>query len=178
MLPVCSLSTHANVVVALLPVHANVLCRATATKRSSTNRTFSYETACTANPKCFQRYWDETDTPAALTSHVSRLQLAENASSLGVAHSNEQGLSFGKGFNVNMLTRYQRREMQHKAIDSLPLYPDEVGPWDSAQLLELDHTGDSCLALPKLSLQVSRAHLMTLALTLALALALVPQPQP
>ena len=152
---------------------ANLLMALPVHECASANRVFSYESACPANPKCFQHYWNETDTPAALTSHVSRLQppqLAKLASSLGVARSNQQGLGFGKGFNVNMLTRrYQRREMQHKAIDSLPLYPDEVGPWDSAQLLELDHTGDSCLALPKLSLQVSRAHLMTLALTLALA---------
>ena len=173
MLPVCSLSTPANVV-ALLPVHANVLCRATATKCSSANRTFSYETACTANPKCLQHYWDETDTPAALTSHVSRLQppqLAELTSSLGVAHSNEQGLGFGEGFLVHMLVRrYQRRKAQHEAINSLPLYPDKVVPWDSAQLPELEHTGDSCLALPTLNLQVSPNHL-TLALTLALAVA-------
>ena len=170
MLTGCSLSTHADVLVALLPVHG----RATATKCSSANRTFPYETACTANPKCFQHYWDETDTPAALTSHVSRLQppqLAELTSSLGVAHSNEQGLGFGEGFLVHMLVRrYQRRKAQHEAINSLPLYPDKVVPWDSAQLPELDHTGHSCLALPKLNLQVSPNHL-TLALTLALAVA-------
>ena len=54
---------------------------------------------------------------------------------------------------------------------SLPLYSDEqVVPWDSAQLPELEHTGDSCLALPTLNLQVSPNHL-TLALTLALAVA-------
>ena len=148
------------IVVALLPVHecANC-CTATGTECSSVNRTFSYESACTANPKCFQRYWDETDTPAALNSHVSRLQLAENASSLGVAHS--KGVGFGEGFFVHMLVqRYQRRKSQHEAIGSLPLYSDEqVVPWDSAQLPELDHTGVSCLALPKLNLQVSPNHL-------------------
>ena len=52
-----------------------------------------------------------------------------------------------------LVRRYQRREAQHEAIGSLPLYPDEVVPWDSAQLPDLDHTGDSCLALPKLNLQ-------------------------
>ena len=136
------------IVVALLPVHecAN-RCTATGTECSSANRTFSYESACTANPKCFQHYWDETDTPAV--QHISRLQppqLAENASSLGMAHLNEQGLGLGEGFLVHMLVqRYQRREAQHEAIGSLPLYPDEVVPWDSAQLPDLDHTGDSCL---------------------------------
>ena len=52
-----------------------------------------------------------------------------------------------------LVRRYQRREAQHEAIGSLPLYPDEIVPWDSAQLPDLDHTGDSCLALPKLNLQ-------------------------
>ena len=52
-----------------------------------------------------------------------------------------------------LVRRYQRREAQHEAIGSLPLYPDEVVPWDAAQLPDLDHTGDSCLALPKLNLQ-------------------------
>ena len=143
-------------IVGALPVHGS----------ASANRVFSYESACPANPKCFQHYGNETDTPAALTSHVSRQQqpqLAKTASSLVVMHSNEQGVRFGKGFLVHTLVR-------HEAICSLPLNPDEVVPWDSAQLPELDHTGDSCLALPTLNLQVSPNHL-TLALTLALAVA-------
>ena len=171
---------HSNVliVVARLSVHecAYYCTTATGTEGSSVNRTFSYESACTADPKCFQHYWDETDTPAALTSHVSRLQppqLAELASSLGVVHSNEQGVGFGEGFLVHMLVRrYQRREEQHEAIGSLPFYPEDVVPWESPQLPELDHTDDSCLALPKLNLQVSPAHLMTLALLLS------PSPSP
>ena len=153
---------------------ANLLMALPVHECASANRVFSYESACPANPKCFQHYWDETDTPTALTSHVLRLQppqLAELTSSLGVAHSNEQGLGFGEGFLVHMLVRrYQRRKAQHEAINSLPLYPDKVVPWDSAQLPELEHTGDSCLALPTLNLQVSPNHL-TLALTLALAVA-------
>ena len=149
------------IVVALLPMHecAN---HTAIPKCSSVNQIFSYESTCTANPKCFQR-WDKTDTPTALTLYVLRLQppqLAELTSSLGVAHSNEQGLGFGEGFLVHMLVRrYQRRKAQHEAINSLPLYPDKVVPWDSAQLPELDHTGHSCLALPKLNLQVSPNHL-------------------
>ena len=159
------------IVVALLPVHGcTYQCTATGSGCSSANRSFSYESVCTANPKCFQHY----ETPAALTSHVSRQQqpqLAKTASSLVVMHSNEQGVRFGKGFLVHTLVRrYQRRKAQHEAINSLPLYPDKVVPWDSAQLPELEHTGDSCLALPTLNLQVSPNHL-TLALTLALAVA-------
>ena len=111
------------IVAALLPVHecayhcqckgqckgqcANC-CTAIGTECSSADRTFSYELACTANLKCFQRYWDVTDTPASLTSHVSRLQppqFAEIAWSLGVAHSNKQGVGFGKGLLVHMLMR-------------------------------------------------------------------------
>ena len=172
------LSMHANVliVVARLSVHECAYHCTTATGTEGVNRTFSYESACTADPKCIQHYWDETDTPAALTSHVSRLQppqLAELTSSLGVAHSNEQGLGFGEGFLVHMLVRrYQRRKAQHEAINSLPLYPDKVVPWDSAQLPK-HHTDDSCLARPTLNLQVSPNHL-----TLALILALSHHPSP
>ena len=71
MLPGCILSVHANVltVVALLSVHeCAYYFKTTDTECSSANRTFSYESACTANPNCFQHYWNETDTPAALTS--------------------------------------------------------------------------------------------------------------
>lgn len=69
-------------------------------------------------------------------------------------HSQAQGEALGKAFLVAMLVRrYQRRTAQHEAIGSLPLYPDEVVPWDPAQLPELDVQGDSCLALPKLNLQ-------------------------
>ena len=125
------------IVVALLPVHECANHTAIGTKCSSVNQIFSYESTCTANPKCFQHYWDKTDTPTALTSYVSRLQppqLAENGSSLGVVHSNKQGLGLGEVFLVHMLVhRYLRREAQHEAISSLPLYPDEqVVPWDSA----------------------------------------------
>ena len=150
------------IVVALLPMHecAN---HTAIPKCSSVNQIFSYESTCTANPKCFQR-WDKTDTPTALTLYVLRLQppqLAENGSSLGVVHSNKQGLGLGEVFLVHMLVqRYLRREAQHEAIGSLPLYPDEqVVPWDSTQVPELDHTGVSCLALPKLNLQVVPNHL-------------------
>ena len=169
------------IVVALLPVHGcTYQCTATGSGCSSANRSFSYESVCTANPKCFQHY----ETPAALTSHVSRQQqpqLAKTASSLVVMHSNEQGVRFGKGFLVHTLVR-------HEAICSLPLNPDEVVPWDSAQLPELDHTGDSCLALPKFNLQVSSNHLTlaptptprasAFALARALTLTEAPSPSP
>ena len=57
-----------------------------------------------------------------------------------------------------LVSRYQRRTAQHEAIGSLPLYPDEVVPWDAAQMPELDMSGDSCLALPKLNLQFLTFH--------------------
>ena len=49
--------------------------------------------------------------------------------------------------------RYERRLPQHETIAQLPLYPDEVTPWDVAVVPTRDYLGDSCLALPKLNLQ-------------------------
>jgi intron-binding protein aquarius len=100
------------------------------------------------------------DTGAALSAHFGRLQpeqLSELTLTLGLTHSLEQAASLGKPFLVRLLvTRYERRTAQHEAISSLPLYPDEVTPWDAFVVPTSRYSGATPLALPKLNLQVCR----------------------
>ena len=76
---------------------------------------------------------------------------------VGLLHSQAQGEARGKPFLVQLLVnRYERRTPQHEAIGALSLYPDEKKPWDPAVVPDADFRGDTCLALPKLNLQVGR----------------------
>ena len=60
-----------------------------------------------------------------------------------------------------LVHRYQRRDVQQESLARLPLYPDEVTPWDEAVVPPEDFVGDGCLALPKLNLQVTGRHTAT-----------------
>ena len=57
-----------------------------------------------------------------------------------------------------LVHRYQRRDVAQESLARLPLYPDEVTPWDEAVVPPEDFVGDGCLALPKLNLQVTACH--------------------
>eukprot|EP00966_Prymnesium_polylepis_P256833 5932703-Prymnesium_polylepis.1 len=97
------------------------------------------------------------DSASALTTHFGRLQpaqVAQIAEALGLLHTAAQGEALGKRFLVQLLVnRYERRTAQHEAIGALPLYPDEIMPWDPAVVPSADFRGDGVLALPKLNLQ-------------------------
>ena len=105
------------------------------------------------------------DSPAQLRLHFGRLapaQLGALCEGLGLLHSAADGEAKGKAFLVGMLVhRYQRRDVQQESLARLPLYPDEVTPWDEAVVPPEDFVGDGCLALPKLNLQVTGRHTAT-----------------
>ena len=97
------------------------------------------------------------DTPAALAAHLGRLpqqQLVEIAGEVGLLHDAAQGEALGGPFLLRLLVdKYERRAAQHEAIGSLPLYPDEVSPWDTSVVPAAESAGETPLALPKLNLQ-------------------------
>ena len=102
------------------------------------------------------------DSASSLEGHFSRLQPAQLSAltaKLGLTHTSEHAASLGKQFLVKLLvSRYERRTPQHETISQLPLYPDEVTPWDVAVVPSIDFVGDACLALPKLNLQFLTLH--------------------
>jgi len=117
------------------------------------------------------------DSAASLGSHFGRLSLAQLrgiALRLGLVHdaattdgadgaecdaSSATSGAYTKPFLIRLLvSRYERRTAQHELIGQLPLYPDEITPWDVGVVPDRDYHGDSCLALPKLNLQFLTLH--------------------
>ncbi|XP_028795937.1 RNA helicase aquarius [Neltuma alba] len=57
-----------------------------------------------------------------------------------------------------MVSFFEKQQSQKEAINSLPLYPNEMIMWDESVVPSINYTGEGCLALPKLNLQFLTLH--------------------
>ncbi|XP_022090524.1 intron-binding protein aquarius-like [Acanthaster planci] len=104
------------------------------------------------------------DTRKALSSHFEKLttsQLHQFAAHLHLLPPLPEGTEtvYEKEFLLElMVSRHERRQSQIQVLNETPLYPTEEVLWDENVVPTEYFSGEGCLALPKLNLQMLTLH--------------------
>jgi intron-binding protein aquarius len=97
-----------------------------------------------------------------LVSYLSKLDETElrrlATDQLRVVDPSDPWVSKPEFLLETLVSSFEKRTSQRRAVNAMPLYPNEDVLWDENVVPSVDYTGETCLALPKLNLQFLTFH--------------------